>query len=84
MQFGVSGNVQDKTYNPSDLGIMNYAYNMTRAIPLYGEDGELYTYKKGNYPFNIIREMESLIIQLIRGMRVRMHKSSIVLQMHSS
>ena len=58
MQFGVSGNVQDKTYNPSDLGIMNYAYNMTRAIPLYGEDGELYTYKKGNYPFNIIREME--------------------------
>lgn len=58
MQFGVSGNVQDKTYNPSELGIMNYAYNMTRAIPLYEDNGELYTYEKNDYPFNIIKEME--------------------------
>ena len=58
MQFGMSGNVQDKVYNPSGLGIMNYAYNMTRAIPLRLENGELYTYEKNRYPFNIIREME--------------------------
>lgn len=58
MQFGISGNVQDKLYNPSELGIMNYAYNMTRAIPLRTENGELYTYQKNNNPFNIIREME--------------------------
>lgn len=58
MQFGMSGNVQDKSYNPSGLGIMNYAYNMTRTVPLYGENGELYTYTKNNNPFNIVREME--------------------------
>lgn len=58
MQFGMSGNVTDKSYNPSALGVMNYAYNMTRAIPLYGENGELYTYEKSNNPFNIVREME--------------------------
>ena len=58
MQFGVSGNVQDKFYNPTGLGIMNYAYNMTRAVPLYEDNGELYTYSKSNYPFNIVREME--------------------------
>ena len=58
MQFGMSGNVQDKLYNPSGLGIMNYAYNMTRAIPLRLENGELYTYEKKNQPFNIVREME--------------------------
>lgn len=58
MQFGISGSVQDKSYNPSGLGIMNYAYNMTRAIPLRLENGVLYTYQKGNQPFNIVKEME--------------------------
>ena len=59
MQFGVSGNVQDKSYNPTELGVMNYGYKMTRAIPLYNEDGSYYTYNKDYYPFNIVQEMEN-------------------------
>lgn len=58
MQFGASGNVQDKSYNPTSIGVMNYGYSMTRAVPLYNEDGTYYTYKKNNYPFNILQEME--------------------------
>ena len=59
LQFGASGSVQDKSYNPSELGVMNYAYKMTRAIPLYNEDGTYYTYHQNQYPFNIMQEMEN-------------------------
>ena len=59
LQFGASGNVQDKSYNPTELGVMNYGYSMTRAVPLYNEDGTLYTYEKNDYPFNILQEMEN-------------------------
>ena len=58
LQFGASGNVQDKSYNPSELGVMNYGYSMTRAVPIYNEDGTYYTYEKGDYPFNILQEMK--------------------------
>jgi outer membrane receptor protein involved in Fe transport len=42
---------------------MSYAHTMSRAIPLRGEDGELWFYPKntpyGYPPFNIIHEMEN-------------------------
>ncbi|MDR1415258.1 MAG: SusC/RagA family TonB-linked outer membrane protein [Odoribacteraceae bacterium] len=62
-QFGFTGSVNDRKYAPTELNVMSYAHTMSRAIPLYGEDGELWFYPKNTpygYPlFNIIHEMEN-------------------------
>ena len=67
MRFGVNASLQDRKYVPTELGVMNYAYNTNRAIPAY-EDGELYYYNKYyarddnnsfRTPFNIINEMNN-------------------------
>ena len=65
VSVGISGNVQDKQYTPSDIGLQNYAYNTSRAVPAYTEEGELQYYqRKGNYdqffyPFNILNERDN-------------------------
>ena len=33
-----------RRYTPSEIGLLNYAYGTSRAIPLYNEDGSLYYY----------------------------------------
>ncbi|WP_158644016.1 SusC/RagA family TonB-linked outer membrane protein [Pseudobacter ginsenosidimutans] len=33
-----------RRYTPSEIGLLNYAYGASRAIPLYNEDGSLYYY----------------------------------------
>lgn len=67
----VSGNVQKKNHLPSDVNVLNYAYETTRALPAYNEDGSLFYYQnhgysigtgKGNnykYNYNILNEMEN-------------------------
>lgn len=67
----VNGNVQKKNHVPSDVGVMDYAYQTTRALPAYNEDGSLYTYQRhaysvGNssksshlYDYNIINEINN-------------------------
>ena len=67
----VNGNVQKKNHLPSDVNPMDYAYNTTRALPLYNTDGSLYYYDRhaysvGNsqknsrlYHYNIINEMNN-------------------------
>ena len=71
MQFGLSANVQEKDYTPQDVGLVEYAYNTSRAVPVYGEDGELIYYNRPYrstlrtegggedemYPFNILNEI---------------------------
>ena len=62
---GISGNVQDKQYTPSDIGLQDYAYNTSRAVPAYDENGDLLFYQRqGNqsrffYPFNVLNERDN-------------------------
>ena len=42
--FSMTGNVQEKKYTPSEMGLMDYAYNTSRAVPAYAEDGSYYYY----------------------------------------
>ena len=61
-QVGVTGSVTNKKYSPDELNVMSYAHSMSRAIPLRGEDGELWYYKKDASPyskFNIVNDMNN-------------------------
>ncbi len=60
-EFGVIGDITEKRYSPTELNVMSYAHSMNRALPLYGEDGELWYYNRGpseKFPFNIRNEMD--------------------------
>lgn len=64
--FGLSGRVTERGYTPSDVGLLNYAYNTSRAVPARGEDGELWYYDRprkgdwqGTYKFNILNERDN-------------------------
>ena len=48
MQFGLNGNFGIRKYIPSEIGVLNYAYEMSRAVPLYNEDGSLLFYQKSD------------------------------------
>jgi TonB-linked SusC/RagA family outer membrane protein len=64
-QFNIMANKNDRLYTPSDIGILNYAYGTSRAIPLYNEDGSLYFFATSNNnrelaprsSFNVLNEM---------------------------
>ena len=60
-EFAVIGNMSDRSYNPNELNVMSYAHSMNRALPMYGEDGELWYYNRRannpSTPFNIRNEM---------------------------
>lgn len=62
-QIAFNGNYQVRNYSPSDLGIMNYAYNTSRTIPAYNTDGSLFYYPQTNnllnYNFNILNERDN-------------------------
>jgi tonB-linked outer membrane protein, susC/ragA family len=64
MSFGLSGNVLEKQYTPSEVGLMTYAYNTSRGVPAYNEDGSMwyypYTFSGQTYPvnYNILQERE--------------------------
>ncbi|QEC45149.1 TonB-linked SusC/RagA family outer membrane protein [Pseudobacter ginsenosidimutans] len=57
-----------RRYTPQEIGLLNYAYGTSRAIPLYNEDGSLYYYSTVGSNFsntfydfktmNIINEMD--------------------------
>ena len=63
LNVGINGNIQKRTYTPSNVGIMDYAYGMSRALPLYNENGDLWYYSKytssSMYKFNILNEREN-------------------------
>ncbi|WP_455509143.1 SusC/RagA family TonB-linked outer membrane protein [Butyricimonas paravirosa] len=46
MSIGMSGNRQGKHYTPTEVGLLNYAYNTSRAVPVFNEDGSLWYYPK--------------------------------------
>ncbi len=67
IQFNLTGNVDNKNYTPTDVEVTKYAYETTRALPAYNDDGSLWYYGKGIYPeygggykpYSIINEMEN-------------------------
>lgn len=58
-QFGIIANKNDRHYVPSDISVLNHAYNTSRAIPLYNTDGSLYYYPKSSEEpkFNVLNEI---------------------------
>ena len=65
-RFGLNGNLQKKEYTPDNdiTSVADYAYNTSRSVPAYTEDGELlyYDVDPGGYHvsnFNIINEMKN-------------------------
>ncbi|MBC5622849.1 MULTISPECIES: SusC/RagA family TonB-linked outer membrane protein [Butyricimonas] len=66
LHFDMKGNVGEKRYTPSDVGVTEYAYNTTRALPAYTESGDYWYYARegsdntGYYQlFNILKEVEN-------------------------
>lgn len=46
MQFGLNGSIMKKDYTPTKVGVTDYAYNTSRAIPAYEDNGDLWFYQK--------------------------------------
>lgn len=68
----INANIQKKNHFPNDVNVLNYAYETSRTIPAYNENGSLYyygryAYANSNvasksdrvYKYNIINEMEN-------------------------
>ena len=66
LHFDLKGNVGEKKYTPSDVGVTEYAYNTTRALPAYTETGDYWYYARvggevSDYYqlFNVLNEVEN-------------------------
>jgi TonB-linked SusC/RagA family outer membrane protein len=61
-QISFAGNYSSRNYSPSDLGIMNYAYNTSRTLPAYNPDGSYFYYPitSGSqfFNYNILKDRE--------------------------
>ena len=67
--FGLQGNVSKKKYTPSDVGITEFAYNTSRAVPARNLDGSYWYYKKEMtlpgeesatyFPVNILEDQDN-------------------------
>ena len=65
-QFSINASVNDRRYTPQINGksLTQYAYDMSRAIPAFNEDGSRWFYKMGtskdqSYDFNVLNEIEN-------------------------
>lgn len=70
LQASFSLNVYNDTkkYNPSSLSSIDYAYNTSRVIPAYNDDGSLFYYGKNassynSMNFNIINELDNSYVK---------------------
>ncbi len=67
--FSLNGNIQNKNNLMPNIDAMDYAYNTSRAIPCYNEDGSLFFYDAVGYggmnvvgnkfQYNILNEIEN-------------------------
>ncbi len=61
--MSLNGNLQDRRYTPSSVGVADYAYNTSRSVPAYTEDGEPYYYDNSwneyRSEFNMLNEMKN-------------------------
>ena len=61
-RMGITADVGKRKYTPGDVGVTTYAYNTTRALPVYNENKELWYYQRytsNNQPvdFNILEDV---------------------------
>lgn len=69
VNFSLSGNIQNKNNLMPNIDAMDYAYNTSRAVPCYNEDGSLYFYDAIGYGgmnvysqkfrYNILNEIQN-------------------------
>jgi len=63
LEVNLNGYLNDRRYNASEVNPIDYAYNTSRAIRAYNDDGSPYYYKKSattdKYNFNILNEAEN-------------------------
>lgn len=66
MDFNLNLSVQKKNHLMDGIDAMNYAYNTTRALPCYNDDGSLFYYKRTSkvrsqeqFRYNILNEIEN-------------------------
>ncbi|WP_099291750.1 MULTISPECIES: SusC/RagA family TonB-linked outer membrane protein [unclassified Butyricimonas] len=62
-RFGLSGSLSKRNYTPEVIGVTNYAYNSSRSVPAYNEDGSLFFYQREvsdlfDHSYNILNEMK--------------------------
>lgn len=63
-QFSLSGSLSKRRYTPGEVGVADFAYNTSRSVPAFNEDGSLLFYQKNDHnglydkPFNILHEQE--------------------------
>lgn len=67
--FSLSGNIQNKSNLMPNIDAMDYAYNSSRAIPCYNEDGSLFFYdaigyggmnvSTNKFQYNILNEIHN-------------------------
>ena len=64
--LSMNGNISSRDYYQEELAPMQYAYQTSRAIPAFEENGEYYYYKKRSeydgfsyYNYNILNELEN-------------------------
>ena len=62
--LSINANIQHKNHVPTEVGAMDYAYNTTRALPCFNEDGSYYFYQVANdnntyLNYNILNEIDN-------------------------
>ncbi len=58
--FNMNGNTSKRKYYQEEIAPINYAYNTSRAIPAYDENGNYSFYRKSDgYDYNILNELEN-------------------------
>lgn len=67
VHFGITGNVTEKRYTPESVGVTDFAYNTSRAVPATNDDGSYWYYKKEHeidgetyyLPISILEDIET-------------------------
>ncbi len=65
LEFNANGYLNERKYNQSEVNPINYAYNTSRAIRAFNDDGSYHYYKKygnsdtGYMNFNILNELDN-------------------------
>ena len=58
--FNMNGNTSKRKYYQEEIAPINYAYNTSRAIPAYDENGNYSFYQKSDrYNYNILNELDN-------------------------
>lgn len=62
--LGINGNVTSREYSQDEIAPWDYAYNTSRAIPVFDENGDYYYYQSSggtanSFRYNILNELDN-------------------------